>query len=204
MPIERPTNNLYRIKELNIGQSGEDYYLSMNYGKAHACVLCICRTRLITAEDLSLGEDDLDHLYSGGKLEFEDYTLHGISGRQLTALSQYRNKDLLKPPVYVQAWSMVAADQNRKILYIPENPEDQMFLVPVYYQMNLSNGNLTIHMEEAEGYKDGDLMYQVENRLPVPIPKSWLDRPIPLRFPQEKIRVFPESSVEKNYIPAKN
>ena len=202
MPIERPSNNLYRIRDLNVGLSGSDYYLSMNPGKAQACVLCICRTRLICAEDLNLTEENLDYLYSGGTLEFDTYTLQGITGHQLSALAQYRNLRL-QPPAYVQAWAM-AATQNGKFLYIPEDPAEQMTLVPVHYQVILNGGTLLLKLDDPEGYNDGDLMYQIQERLPIPIPKKWIGQSIPLGVAPDKLRILPEESVTHNYIQKRN
>lgn len=199
MPIKVPTNSLYRIHSLNVALSGKEYYLSMNYGKSQACVLCVSRSRLIGAQDLDLTEADLEMLFSGGKVECGDFVLQGISGQQLTALSQYRNNALLKPPAYVQAWSM-AVIQNERCLFIPEDPATQMYLVPVHYQVLFGNGCLTVSMDQCEGYNDGDLLYQVEDRLPIPIPASWINQPIPLRFPPDKVRVVPAASVANNYI----
>lgn len=202
MPVERPTNNLYRIRDLAVGLSGKDYYLSMNPGKAQACVLCISRSRLITAQDLNLSEENLDFLYSGGVLEFDDYILQGITGHQLSALAQYRDLRL-RPPSYVQAWSMTAG-QGGKTLYIPEDPKEQMTLVPIHYQVIVGGGSLLVKMEELEGYCDGELLYQIEEHLPIPIPKRWIGVGIPLRCNPEKLRVFPDKSVAENYIQKRN
>lgn len=198
MPIDKPNNNLYRIRELAVNQSSGDYYLSMNPGKAQACVLCICRTRLIRAEDLTLTEDNLSYLYSGGKLEFEEYTLQGITGHQLAALAQYRNLHL-QPPSYIQAWSM-AATPNGTVLYIPEDPQEQMALVPVHYRAVVNSGTLRVTLDESQGYADGDLMYQIEDHLPIPIPKSWINLGIPLGCPADKVQVIPAQAVSQNYI----
>lgn len=198
MPIEKPNNNLYRIRELIVGMSGDDYYLSMNPGKARACVLCISRQGMMRAEDLSLNEDDLNFLYSGGKKEMPGYVLQGITGHQLAALAQYRNLHL-KPPVYVQAWAM-APSQSGTVLYIPDDVESQMTLVPAYYRVVVNGNFLTVRLEEKEGYQDGDLLYQQDDHLPIPIPEKWLGRPIPLRNPGEKYRIIPATRVAQNYI----
>lgn len=202
MPIEKPNNNLYRIRELSVGVSGSDYYLSMNPGKAKACVLCISRQGVMRAEELSLSEDNLSFLYSGGKLEFPDYTLQGITGHQLAALAQYRNFQL-KPPVYVQAWAMTTA-QSGIILYIPEDIESQMTLVPVHYWVIVNGNSLMVKVDDAEGYQDGDLMYQQDGRLPIPIPKSAIGQRIPLRNSGDKYSVLPAPNVANNYIQKNN
>lgn len=202
MPVEKLTNNLYRIRDLSVGLSGNEYYLSMNRGKAQACVLCISRTRLITAQDLHLTEENLEYLYTGGVLEMEDFTLQGITGNQLIALAQYRNLRI-QPPSYVQAWAMTAG-QTGKILHIPEDVSEQMTLVPVHYQVIINSGSLLLKLDEEEGYCDGELLYQLEDHLPIPIPKRWIGRPIPLRCNPEKLRVFPDRDVARNYIQKRN
>ena len=199
MPITQPTNALYCIKNLTVTPVSEGYYLSMNYGKAQACVLCISRSRLITADELRLNSKDLEDLYNGGRVDFDDFTLQGISGRQLSALSQYREKELIKPPAYVQAWAM-AMIQDEYQLFVPGDPASQMFLVPVTYQVFSGEEGMTVQVTPADGYKDGDLQYSVEGRLPIPIPKSAIGTPFRLRAPQDSIRVCPNPSVQESYI----
>lgn len=202
MPIERPTNSLFRIRDLSVGLSGQDYYLNMNPGKAQACVLCICRSHPITAQELNLTEENLDYLYSGGVLNFDAYVLRGITGNQLAAIAHYRDLQL-QPPTYVQAWAMTAGP-NGKTLYIPEDPKEQTTIVSVRFQVIINSGSLLIMMDEKEGYQDGDLLYQIENRLPIPIPKKWIGVSIPLHCNPEKLKVFPDAPVEQNYIQKRN
>ncbi|MBR6825700.1 MAG: hypothetical protein IKM59_04045 [Oscillospiraceae bacterium] len=200
MPIEKPTNNLYRIRELSIMLTGGEYILSMNAGHAKACVLCISRLGNVRREDLSLTEGDLNTLYNGGKIQGKDYTLQGISGQQLTALSQYRGLEL-QPPVYVQAWAMTLG-QNGKILFIPDDPnevERQRTVVPVYYRVSFSEQGLIVSLEEMRGYRDGDLLYRFKDRMPIPIPRSWIGKPIPLRN-RTGCEVIPATAVAQNYL----
>lgn len=199
MPITQPTNSLFCIKNLIVTPVSEGYYLSMNYGKAQACVLCISRNRLITARDLILSEKELESLYSGGRVDFDDFTLQGISSRQLSALSQYREKELIKPPAFVQAWAM-AMIQDEYQLFVPEETGSHIFLVPVHYHVTFGGDGLTITLDPNEGYKDGDLQYSIEGRLPIPIPKSAIGTPIALNAAPDSIRVRPDPSVEENYI----
>ena len=202
MPIERPNNNLYRVRELSVGVSGDEYYLSMNPGKAKACVVCISRHGMIDAKDLTLTEDDLNYLFSGGKMDLTGYTLQGITGNQLAALAQYRNLQL-KPPVHVQVWSMTTS-QNGTVLYIPEDLESQMTLVPVSYRVVANGNQLLITLDIKDGYEDGDLMYRLDDHLPIPIPKKWIGEPIPLRSAGNKYQVIPAPAVEKKYIQKRN
>lgn len=202
MPIAKLENNLYRIRDLSVGLSGDEYYLNMNPAHAQACVLCISRVRPISVEELQLTEENLEFLFSGGTLEFDSYVLQGISGRQLAALAQYRQLRL-QPPAYIQAWAM-SATQTGKNIYVPDDPNEQCILVPVHYQVIINGGNLLLKLDEAEGYSDGDLLYQIEDHLPVPIPKSALGTSIPLRAHPDKLRVVPDESVRQNYIQKRN
>ena len=54
MPIAKLENNLYRIRDLSVGLSGDEYYLNMNPAHAQACVLCIGRVRPIAVEELHM------------------------------------------------------------------------------------------------------------------------------------------------------
>lgn len=198
MPIEKPNNSLYRIRDLSVIISGGEYLLSMNPGKANACVLCISRNGKVRAEDLALSEKDINMLFNGGRIETPDYLLRGISGQQLTALAQYRGLQL-QPPVYVQAWA-IASSQNGKVLYVPDDVTLQRTLVPVNYHVIFNVSGLIVKLDDPKGYQDGDLMYKYKERLPVPIPKSWIGKPIPLRNGREGYQVIPAPDVEENYI----
>lgn len=204
MPVKTPANSLHRVRELAVRPTDTNYYLNMSPGHAQACVLCICRKRPITKEDLSvLTENDLENLFAGKNLRFDDFTLQGITGRQFSDLSHYVLD--IQPPVYVQVWSLFV-EQNETVLYIPENtwdlkdPQSQMTLVPVSYQVLINGGDLMIKMDEKEGYTDGDLLYQIEDHLPIPIPKAAIGNYIPLHVDPRKLRVFPDQRVENNYL----
>lgn len=204
MSIKAPANSLHRVRDLAIRQTDTNYYLSMSPGHAQACVLCICRNRPITQEDLStLTNTDLEDLFAGKSLRLDNCTLQGITSRQFADLAHYVLD--IQPPVFVQVWSLFV-EQNEYVLYVPENPQDvknpmsQITMVPVSYQVLITNGDLMIKMEEKEGYSDGDLLYQIEDHLPIPIPKNAIGVYIPLHTNPAKLRVFPDKRVESNYL----
>lgn len=204
MSIKAPANSLHRVRDLAIRQTDTNYYLSMSPGKAQACVLCTCHDKPVSKEDLSmLTDSDLESLYAGKNLRFDNFTLQGITSRQFANLAHYVLD--IQPPVFVQVWS-VFVEQNEIVLYVPENTQDvkdpmsQVTMVPVSYQVLINNGDLMIKMEEKEGYSDGDLLYQIEDHLPIPIPKNAIGVYIPLHTNPAKLRVFPDKRVESNYL----
>lgn len=204
MPIEKLSSNLYRIRELNVGFDKSGRYLSMNPGHANACVLCISRERPITIEDLTLSNQDLQMLYNGHTLDFTDkgYILQGITRHQMTAAAQYRNFKL-EPPAYVQVWGMDSS-QNGMSLHVPADPNEQMVLVPVYYTAVDEGNTLTVSLDHKDGYISGELLYQFDNHMPIPIPRSVLDFPIPIRRTGDQLRVIPAPGVEHKYLQKKN
>jgi hypothetical protein len=211
MPIEKLNSNLYRIKELNVSLDGAGYYLSMNPSHCTACVMCISRERPIGIEDLNLSGEALKMLYGGHMLDFSEkgFVLQGITKHQITSVAQFRNFKL-EPPAYVQVWGMDASHKGTT-LYLPENPYDQMTLVPVDYNVKVGSGQingvqvwaLRIGMDQSGGYRDGDLLYQVDNHLPIPIPKSILNTEFPVRPTGGQIRVIPAEHVSNKYIQKK-
>lgn len=211
MPIEKLSSSLYRIRELNIGLDGNGYYLTMNPSHCTACVMCISRERPIGMEDLELSADSLKQLYSGHILDFSEkgYILQGITKHQITSVTQFRNFKL-EPPAYVQLWGMDASHKGTT-LYMPEDPTDQMTLVPVDYSVRTGQGvingisvmSMNVAMEQSAGYQDGDLLYQIDNHLPIPIPKSMLNIDIPVRLTGAQLRVIPAEHVFDKYIQKK-
>lgn len=211
MPIEKLNSNLYRIRELNIGLDGTGYYLTMNPSHCTACVMCIAKDRPISIEDLNLTGDDLKMLYGGHMMDFTEkgYILQGITKHQMTSVAQFRNFKL-EAPAYVQVWGMDASHKGTT-LYLPEDPHDQMTLVPVDYSVQIGQGQINnvsvlsvkVCLEQTGGYEDGNLLYQIDNHLPIPIPKSMLNIEIPVRQTGSQLRVISAESVSGKYIQKK-
>ena len=91
---------------------------------------------------------------------------------------------------------------NGKTLYIPEDPKElkeQTTLVSVRYQVIMNAGALLVSMDQKEGYRDGDLLYKIDNHEPIPIPKKWIGVSIPLRYDPKKLQVIPDEAVKDNY-----
>lgn len=203
MPIEKLNSNLYRIKELNVGFDKTGRFLSMNPGHSDACVICISRERPLSIDDLTLTNEDIKMLYNGHTLSFSDqgYTLKGITRHQMAAAAQYRDFEL-KPPAYVQVWA-IGAPQKGMTLYVPEDPNEQMVLVPVFYTVTDTGSTLTVSLDHKDGYMNGDLLYQFDNHMPIPIPKSVLDLAIPIRRSGDQLRVIPSGNASHKYIQKK-
>lgn len=199
MPIITLNNNLFRIKELRVDQDSTGYYLTMNSGKSAACVICVSSQHPITMDELSLSESDLSSLANGGNLSFPEkgYSLQGITRPQLAAAPQFRKFHLI-PPCYVQVWGMAKNSLDGVVLHLPGDSQEQQVLVPVDYKVEWNDNSLTISIQTSEGYQDGDLMYQVADHRPIPIPGAYLNRAINLR-PGICPMVFPASSVEEKY-----
>ena len=182
MPVIELNNNLFKIRELNIGRDKIGYFLTMNPNKAVTCVLCICRSTPVRLQDLSLQEADLQTLINGGTLNLPEHgcQLRGVTRPQLSAAPQFRNFEM-KPPCHIQVWAMSRSSLDGTILHIPQDPLEQHLMVPVEYTVQTVDGGFTVKMCFTEGYQDGDLVYQVADHKPVPIPGTFLNRFINLR-----------------------
>ena len=182
MPVIELNNNLFKISELNIGRDNIGYFLTMNPNKAVTCVLCISRSTPIRLQDLSLQEGDLQTLINGLSLDLPELgcQLRGVTRAQLSAAPQFRNFNM-KPPCHIQVWAMSRSSLDGTILHVPSNPLDQHLMVPVEYTVQAVDGGFTVQMAFSEGYQDGDLMYQVADHKPIPIPEIALNRFINLR-----------------------
>ena len=199
MPVTTLNNNIFQIRDLKVDFDSTGHFLSLNPGHAAACVLCISRHKPIGIEDLQLTEQDLRNLFSGSRLDFPEsgYSLQGITRMQISASAQYRNFTL-EPPAYVHVWSM-ADTQGGIALYVPPQRMEQCVLVPVKYCVRYQETGFTLWLQRADGYRDGALLYRVENRSPIPIPATAVGQFQPMR-PGVRPEVFCSKEAENKYI----
>lgn len=182
MPVNILDNNLFKIRNLKVESDKNGAFLMMNPGKSAACVICVSKEKPVNPDELQLTEAQLEDLYTGRTLDFSSkgYTLKGVTRQQFAAAPQFRDFKMA-PPTYVQVWGMGSNERGIITLYMPEDPQEQCVLVAVVYRKEMRDGNMYIMVEHKDGYEDGDLCYQVDGRLPVPIPASALNQPIPMR-----------------------
>ena len=200
MPVKILDNNLFLIKNLKVENDKQGPVLTMNPGKSKACVICVSKQKPVSPEDLHLSAEELHDLYSGRTLDFPSlgYTLKGVTRQQIAAAPQFRDFKMA-PPTYVQVWGMGSNDGRDIVLYLPENPRDQCVLVAVGYRKEMRGNEMYVWIEHTDGYEDGDLLYQVDGHLPVPIPLSGLNRPLPMR-PGVTPAVMPRAECADKYI----
>lgn len=199
MPVIKRNNNLFEIRDLRVGRDDNGHYLTMNSGHSVACVICVSAQNPVTMAQLSLSEQELVKLSNGGSLSFPEkgYTLQGVTRPQLAAAPQFRNFHIT-PPCHVQVWGMSRTNIDDVVLHMPENPLEQHVMVPVEYAVEWNNDTLVVWIQTDEGYSNGDLMYQVADHKPVPIPRSFLNTPFQLR-PGAIPTVFPAPEAEAKY-----
>lgn len=201
MPVAELTRNMYEIQNLTVGRDAKGVYVSMVIRRNDACVLCLSKGDPVKRESLSLTEEQLRSLATGGCVEPEglDCRLVGITRNQLLATPNYRS-ELLAPPVWIQAWGLARTPEGELALYVPADPRSQCCFVPLGYQVEQRDGGIAVYLEDTKGYVDGELQYQVGGRLPVPIPKDWIGAFIPLRNASEPVIVRPVPSAGEKYI----
>lgn len=182
MPVNILDNNLFKIRNLKVESDKNGAFLTMNPGKSAACVICISPKNPVNPWDLMLSEAELKDLYTGRTLDFSSkgYTLKGVTRQQFAAAPQFRDFKMA-PPTYVQVWSMGINDRGTITLYMPEDPQEQCVLVAVGYRKEMRGDDMYVWVERMDGYEDGDLLYQVDGHLPVPIPVSGLNQPLRMR-----------------------
>lgn len=198
MPILELTNTIHRIDELVVDRDAEGYYLTMILGHCDAAVLCVSQHGPVSREKLDLTEEELGYLLGGGCVKHpqQGYTLQGITWQQFLGMDRYRNFTV-DPPAFIQVWGMKRNDFETN-LYVPDSPLDQGMAIPQHYSVRQSADQLYVQVDRTDGYHDGDLRYSVEDHLSIPLPKSWLNRQIPLR-PGAVVRVEPADHVRVSY-----
>lgn len=199
MPVLTLNNNVFGITDVLVDFDDQGYYVRLNMGHCDAVVLCVSQLSPITQQELILTESDLQKLFLGGKIEnvAQGYLLQGITRQQIAGTSRYRNFKMA-PPAFVQVWGMKQSGLGTELLY-PEDMATQMWRVPVRYSYSCTADTLQIHIKQIDGYRDGDLMYQVAGHLPIPIPKDYINCAIPLR-PGTVADVIPSAGAEEKYI----
>lgn len=200
MPVNVLDNNLYRINRLKVEYDKNTPYLTMNPGKSTACVICVSKNGPVQAEDLDLTEKQLSELHMGATLDFPEkgYSLQGVTRQELSAAPEFSDFKIA-PPAYVQVWGMTTNINLGTVLYLPENTLDQCVLVPVGYSVQLENGQMWVWIQRVDGYVDGDLMYQVDDHKPIPIPRAGLNQALPIR-PGVTPVVKPRTECEAKYV----
>lgn len=200
MPVTVLDNNIFKIRNLRVEYDNNGPILTMNPGKAAACVICVSKKEPVCGENLNLSECDLESLINGAKLDFSEkgYTLQGVTRQQLAAAPQYRNFKM-EPPAYVQVWGLGKNGNGVISLYLPESIHEQCVLVPVCYQVKMEKNGMYVWLQNLNGYEDGDLMYSIDGHLPIPIPLSALNSPIPLR-PGAVPLVIPKPECSEKYL----
>lgn len=178
MPIQTLKDSIYKINDFVFQRDNSGYYLSMSLGHCDAAVLCISQRSLISAAELNLTERELGFLLRGSKLSKGDYTLQGITRQAIAGSTRYRSFKV-SPPAHVQIWGMTENDMEIN-LFIPDDTNIQSATVPQLYHVQMDGNQMYINIDNTDGYHDGDLMYQIGDHLPIPIPKSWLNAAIPL------------------------
>lgn len=198
MPILTLSNAIYRINELTVDRDEEGYYLTMVLGHCDAAVLCVSQQGPVSRDRLELTDEELSYLLGGGRLERPEqrYTLQCISWQQLMGADRIRNFTV-DPPAFIQVWG-VKRNYFETNLYVPDSPMEQGAPIPQCYSVRNSGNQLQVLVDRTDGYCDGDLMYIVDDHLGIPLPKSWLNRPIPLR-PGAVVNVVPADHVRVSY-----
>lgn len=206
MPVKKPEVGLFDVKELTLKYQDGRYGLSLSCPRATAYVLCFAKG-LPPADPfaLSLTENELYALHQGQSLDRMGYHLMGVPAGSFQAMPVFYGFQAA-PPQTIQVWSMQAKPDGTTELYAPrDGAPETVCHVPLRYAVQLRQQEgmslLTVRLEERylTDYRDGDLRYQISGGAPVPLPKSWLNRDIPLRASAGEITAAPAPEAAAAY-----
>ena len=210
MPIEYLNTDAYAVKELTLGTDSLGCYISLVCAKATAYVLCFSAGDPVGIQDLSLSEEELFQLHEGGSLERDTFRLQGVRKQVFDAMPVFRGFRT-SPPEQIQVWSMAVRSAGEVVLYATEDKKAQTCFVPMRYMVRYEPGKplrgseeqvgfLTVRLEGGGKYTDGALLYQVGECLPIPLPGSLLEVPIPLRVtPGSVVKVVVDERFKGKY-----
>ncbi len=128
--------------------------------------------------------------------------LQGVSRIAFDALPSYPIE--ASPPERLQVWALQNGG-GAVTLHAPEKPGAEMLYIPMYYSFSWTGtkddvGSLRIDLPEAENYVDGALEYQSGALPAIPVPRSGLNRAIPLKCrDRAAFRVQPSEGFESMY-----
>ncbi len=192
MAIRKFTDSWNAIRNLSVQRRNDDRYaVSLNCSAATAYLFCVTREGVVSFErlqeymtDAKLIEMCSEPVYEA---KLDEYTLYCVNAQYFHASSSFNDLPL-KPPVCMQVFAIQGQGVGH-VLYYPGTEQllnAQMAFIPLEYLYAVSQSKrkevleLRIRLEPNEGYQDGALLYQIGNLDPIPIPRSWIDRPIPL------------------------
>lgn len=183
MPIVKPEGALFNISKFKIYRTDNGYAMQLVCPRATAYVLCFSNgAGNIDCEKLGLTEEDLICLHDGGTIQRSGCRLQGVTSRTFHAMPQFRGF-VVNPPERIQIWSMVTS-YGKVTLYHTDNEISDY--IPLCYTVKYGSEEdyvtieIGIEKREVDNYTDGALMYKIDSKDPVPLPKSWINRPIRL------------------------
>lgn len=204
MPVKKPEVSLFDVEDLTLHYQDGRYGLSLRCPRATAYVLCFAK-RKPPADPftLNLTENELYSLHQGQSLDRNGYHLMGVSAGSFHAMPRFFGFQAI-PPQTIQVWSMLAKPDGTVELYAPRGQEKVCHVPLRYAAKYLSENGMTqlfVQLEERylTDYKPGQLRYQISGGAPVPLPKSWLNRAIPLRAEPGQITVSPSPEAAQDY-----
>lgn len=189
MPVEKANIGLYDVKDLMVVKSGDGYAMQLVCPRATAFVLCFSKgTEPIDCESLNLTDTELEDLHNNAMFERNGCRLQGVMAHTFMSMPQFKGFKV-NPPELVQVWSMSRNNFGTIKLYKPL--EEAAVFVPLNYsvQFGMAGNCVTLQVgldpKKLDNYTDGSILYQVSGMDPVPIPRSWLNRPFRLNAPNK-------------------
>lgn len=227
MPIESPIPNAFEIRDLAVGTdtNGGQYLtwsLRGDVGGVDAYVLCSVSGAPVRRCDVEglLAEADLTMLARQGERRVEltdgrSCTLVGVT--QAAFQARPRVAVRAEAPARFHVW-VLSLNYARATLYIPDEPGNECCIIPIRYQWEFRPGEtmglfrrkgrrpsyLRVDMEEAGVYAEGGLQYRVGDLAPIPLPRCWIGRDIPLMIEDPEgieVCVEPSPGFEAEYRP---
>ena len=215
MPITELVNDRLRVRNLKIDKDvNGKRYIQWIFQEADAFVLCFSRYGGIDPQTLNLSEADLVSLSKGGGKEILNSDgdtvlcrLQGVRKEQVEGSSAFRDFTI-KPPEYVQVWSLLAHRITGEVTLYAPPVDEQWCHAPLEYNVSVVKSagmaTLRVSVDEADKkssvYQDGDLCDIVNGCLPIPIPKNWLNNDIKFKIEESsQILVIPKEDVERDY-----
>ena len=198
-------DNTNRVQNIRFGEDSDGHYMSLICPNASAYVLCFSDGKLLGLKDIRLTEQELKSLHDGGEVQHDQVRMKGVRRNQFHAGPVYRDFRV-SPPEQIQVFSMRFNEyEGDYCLFIPEDPAEQTVYVPLHYRVTQRRegqyGVIRIDLDDYGNYRDGALMYQIGNSLPIPLAHEYLGREIRVRLQgEEPIKVIPQDKYAGKYI----
>lgn len=186
------TKENYLVREMELRTDEQHFSLRGRcFDGVSGYLLCFCKSPNPPLREIAaFTEEVFRTIPERAARDFGGFRLQYVS-RNLFEANPYFRLLAARPPEYIWLWAVcenVFGDQHT--LYVPEDAGAQREEAPLRFVAEVRTENglhfLKVSLTGPGEYTDGALLYQVGTSLPIPIPREYVGREIPILVPENE------------------